>query len=260
MSNCIKRLSLLLFVIFSGAIIQPVQAQENQKLDSDRPSQGIPSAAVPRNHLQLEAGWQFQKDTRGDAEIKTNAYPTALLRYGLFNKVELRVQGAFKDSVTEDATRKSIKGFGPLGVGALVGLWEEKGLLPEAAFMIMITLPVGKEAFRPEDPEPQLRLSFTNKLTDKTDLNYNLVQGWTGGNKNTGYTVSLSNEVSEKLGVFAEVFGNKESGEKAEHQADAGILIRLLDNLQLDVAAGTQLNKAAPDYFVTAGLTARLPR
>ncbi|WP_242927226.1 transporter [Pontibacter vulgaris] len=250
-----------LFVIIGFTTLLPycAQAQEKQKLESDRPDQGVSSTVVPKQSLQIEAGWLYQKDKAGEVTLKTIAYPSVLLRYGLLHKLELRLQTALKDSVIERSTEKRIKGIAPVSVGAKASLWKGQGLLPEGAFIFMITLPVGSKALRPDNPEPQLRLSFTNKLADKTDFNYNLVQSWVSGISNTGYTAALSQDFTDKFTVYAEVFGNKPKGETAAHQADGGLLFLLRDNLQLDVAAGTKLTSAAPDYFITAGISARLP-
>lgn len=212
---------------------------------------------MPQRMVQLEAG--FLREKR-DEQIKVHAYPTALLRLGLLEGIELRMQGALKDSVIENGTERRIKGFGPLSIGTKVRLWQESGWRPEAALMAMLALPVGSEVFRPDNPEPQFSLGFFNKLSEKMDLTYNLGYGWKKGDAVSAYGVNVMRELTGNLTLFVEAFGEKQKGEQAEHQADLGLLYLLLPNLQLDVAAGKRLNKAAPRSFVTAGLAVRLPR
>ena len=48
--------------------------------------------------------------------------------------------------------------------------------------------------------------------------------------------------------------------EPALHAADAGASLLLADNLQIDLFGGVGLTPNAPDYFVNAGLSLRLPR
>ncbi|MDX5421867.1 MAG: transporter [Hymenobacteraceae bacterium] len=234
--------------------------QGEQELVSDRPDQTEASAVVPKGTFQLEAGLLFQKDSEAGLEIRNYAYPSALLRWGVLDWLELRVRASAKDSVVENSSRQNFSGVGPLGVGTKIKLWEGQGWRPEAALMATVTLPVGSRSFRPDDPEPELRLAFMNEITQKLEVQYNLVYGRTGGDLARGYAVSMSGDLSDKLTLYGEVFGRKQKGEKAEHQADGGFLFLLRPSLQLDVAVGRRLNKAAPDYFVTTGFSLRLPR
>ncbi|WP_276496446.1 transporter [Pontibacter litorisediminis] len=235
-------------------------AQGEEKIKTDRPDQTEASTLIPKGTVQLEAGYFYQKATAEGLSIRTHAYPTALLRVGVLDRLELRVLSAIRDSVVENGVKLDVDGLAPLNLGLKVKLWEEQGWRPEAALLVRAALPVGSRAFRPDEPEPELRLSLSNEVTDKIEIAYNLTHSWVEGDPRRGYTVSLSGEVHNKLTVFGEVFGNKQKGEKAEHQADAGVLFLLLPHLQLDVAAGAGLNKAAPDFFFTTGIAVRLPR
>ncbi|WP_018479165.1 transporter [Pontibacter roseus] len=233
---------------------------EEEKISSDRPDQSQGPTLVPRHTLQFEAGYLYQRRRQDGLDIRTSAYPTALLRIGLAEKVELRLQGAMKDSVIENGARRRLEGFGPLSIGAKIHLWEESGWRPEAALAAMLALPVASRIFRPDNVEPQFNLGLANALSEKLDLTYNLGYGWTGGNPVPSYGANIERELSDKLTVYLEAFGSKEKGEPAEHMADVGLLLLVLPNLQLDLAAGRGLSKAAPDYFVTAGFSGRLPR
>jgi hypothetical protein len=124
----------------------------------------------------------------------------------------------------------------------------------------MVALPVASRVFRPDNPEPQFNVGFANELSGKTELSYNVGYGWTDGESGSSYGLNITRGVTDRVSVYVEAFGSKQKGEPAEHQADLGLLFLLLPNLQLDVAAGRGLNKAAPDYFLTAGLATRLPR
>ncbi|MBX0332257.1 transporter [Pontibacter sp. HSC-14F20] len=250
-----KALVPVLLVFLFCALLLPAQAQE--ELSADRPDNSQGPGIISRGYVQLEAGYNYQKL---NANIRTYAYPTALLRIGLLEGVELRVQGAVKDSVIENGTERHIKGWGPLSVGTKVRIWEEKGWRPEAALSAMLTLPLASEVFKPDNPEPQLGLGFSNALSEKLELTYTLGYGWTDGEPVRSYGANLTRQFIDKLMLYLEVFGSKEKSETAEHQADVGILYLVLPNLQFDVAAGRRLNKAAPHYFFTTGLAFRLPR
>jgi hypothetical protein len=256
-----RQLKWLLMVLLLFVYIQQGHGQDEvPEFATDRPDEAEAASLVPRKTVQLETGLYFQKDTEGASEHKMRGYPSALIRLGVLDWLELRVQSARKDSVVERGRRFRTSGFAPLGVGAKIKLWEERGLLPQAAFMTMVALPIGSRDFRPENPEPTLRLLLKNSLTDKLDLSYNLVYAWIEGDPTKGYAISLGFDLSDKFTIYGEAFGSKQTGEKAEHMADGGLMFKLLPNLQLDIGAGTALNSAAPDYFLTTGISVRLPR
>ncbi|PKV62847.1 transporter [Pontibacter ramchanderi] len=251
------RVLLLLSFLVSAAMLPAHAQQEREDINADRPDRSQGPGIVSRGFVQLEAGYNYQK--LNDA-IRTHAYPTALLRIGLLEGVELRLQGAIKDSVIENGTSRRIKGWGPLSVGTKVKLWKESGWRPEAALSAMLALPLGSDVFKPDNAEPQFSLGFSNAISEKLDLTYNLGYGWTGGNPEFSYGANITRQFIDRLSLYLEVFGDKGRGEPAEHQADLGLLFLLLPNLQFDLAAGRRLNKAAPRRFVTTGLAFRFPR
>ncbi|WP_162055759.1 transporter [Pontibacter pamirensis] len=247
---------LLIFILIQQGYCQG----EVPEFETDRPDQAEAASLVPRKMIQLETGLYFQKDIQMGVEKELKAYPSALTRYGVVDWLELRVQSALRDSVIESPRRFRTSGFAPLTVGAKVKLWDEQGLRPQAAFMTMVTLPVGSRHLRPDNPDPLFRLLLKNSLTEKLSLSYNVVYGWVDGDLLKGYAVSLGYGISDRFTVYGEVFGDKQQGDKAKHSVDGGLLFMILPNLQFDVAAGRALNEAATDFFITTGLSLRLPR
>ncbi|WP_241739241.1 transporter [Pontibacter beigongshangensis] len=259
--RCVCHLKYLLtFCVVVLLAIRAIAQDEPPEMITDRPDQTESSVVMPRNMVQLESGFFFQKDWEGARELKSHAYPTTLLRVGVLEGLELLFLAAYRDSVIQNGERRKLEGMGPLSVGAKAKLWDEKGWLPQAALLFRVLLPTGDRRFRPSGAEPHMRLNLSHALTSKIEFAYNLVHGWSEGKSVPGYTASVSYEIADKFTVFAEVFGSKEEGEPAGHQADAGILFLLLPNLQLDAAFGTRLNSAAPDYFIITGFSVRLPR
>ncbi|MBJ6118974.1 transporter [Pontibacter sp. BT310] len=248
-----------LFVTFQ-AYSQKQDTTSVPDLETDRPDQTESASVVPRKSIQIEAGLYFQKDKAGATDIKYVAHPSALMRFGVLSWLELRAEGTYQTVTIEEESRKKLNGFGPLTVGAKAKLWDENGLRPQTALMTMFDLPVGHNAFAPANPEVNLRLLFKNSLSEKVDLSYNLAYGWEDGEAVKSYTVSLATELSDKIGVFGEVFGDKTNGEKATHSFDAGFTVLVLPNLQVDLAAGTAISSSSPEYFVTTGFSVRLPR
>lgn len=239
---------------------QEVKPTSQPDLETDRPDQTEAASVVPSKTIQLETGLYFLKDKSGNATLHYTAYPTALVRFGILDWLELRAEGTYQRFVMEDEIRTKANGFGPLTIGTKVQLWKENGFRPQAAAMAMVDLPVGNKAFKPEDPQLGLRLMFKNSVSENTDLNYNLAYGWEDGEPVMGYAVSIGRSLNDRVTVYGEVFGDKPNGAKAEHSFDTGLLFLISPTLQVDIAAGTALNSQAPDYFITTGLSLRLPR
>lgn len=76
------------------------------------------------------------------------------------------------------------------------------------------------------------------------------------------YTATTGIGVSDKLGMFIEVFGdvplNAPGGTR--HYADGGLTYRVRENIQLDLSGGVGLNTAADGWFVGAGISVRFAR
>jgi hypothetical protein len=230
------------------------QAPKTKPISTGRPDQTTGTSIVPRHALQLESGLRYQ---RGKT-VRAYNYPALQLRYGLLDWLELRFGVNVQDSVRADTGRRP-RGIGPPALGARLHLWEQHGLLPEAAFTAELTPPLGHEALRPAAAETRLRLGFTNSLSDKVAVTYTYGYGWLAGDKEQKYAAKLGIDFNAYLSGYAEFFGTTTHGRRPDNEADAGLRWRLRPNVQLDVAAGLGLSYAAPAYFVTTGFSIRLP-
>jgi hypothetical protein len=74
------------------------------------------------------------------------------------------------------------------------------------------------------------------------------------------YSVALGIGLIENLGMFVESFGAIQEAGTAQHQLDAGFTYLLTPNFQVDISGGIGLNDAAPDNFISFGLSYRIPR
>ena len=72
--------------------------------------------------------------------------------------------------------------------------------------------------------------------------------------------LALSRSLGERLGAFVEYFADIEESASDQHSLDGGFTWLARDDLQLDLSAGIGLNDEAPDFFVAAGVSWRLPR
>ena len=76
------------------------------------------------------------------------------------------------------------------------------------------------------------------------------------------YSVALGVRLTDRLGTFLELFGDRQVTSPLATSAsmDGGLTLLLTDIVQLDVYVGSGLRGPTSDLFVGTGLSFRLPR
>jgi hypothetical protein len=249
----------------------PSFGQEPAAISPDRPGQSTPPGILAPGYVQLEAGVQLTGDKTGDgnAEITTQtlSVPAGLIRIGLLKTMELRLSTEFRSVKTSfggtaggDTT---ISGLAGIALGTKVGITQEEGAIPETALLLTLGLPeIGSENFRPASVAPSFLLAMRNGLSSAVNLYYNLGAYWDGATPSgTGqYGISLGVSLSNNLSAFGEIYGNLKTGALPLHATDAGLALVVDPCIQLDLSGGVGITPSAPDYFINAGVSLRLPR
>jgi hypothetical protein len=159
--------------------------------------------------------------------------------------------------------------MGDAEAGLKLSLWDEAGARPQAALLAGVSLPVGSSGFSSGHADPSFRFSLSLTLSDRVGLGYNAGFEWeSAGGDATGsetqasfiYTAAVGVGLTDRIGVFAEAFGDLPAGDDGEgsHSLDGGVTLLLSGDLQLDVAAGVAVSGAAPDWFLGMGVSLRL--
>jgi len=258
----------LIFVVQLFCLTIPVWAQDNtQVVNSDRPDRTQGPAVVPPGTVQIETGLQYQKDKSANPPTKEFLYPETLIRVGIVPWAEIRFNAEYKQvshkATSEHAVMRE-KGFNNVQVGTKLKFYEGKGAIPAIGFQGNITLPWGSNSFRPARVSPEGALVFSNKITDKLDVQYNVGYGRLPGEDTyqgkAYYAIGTNLKLIDNLQCYGEFFAQKAKALPVENTVDVGLMVQTLPNLLLDVAMGMGVSKAASGYFVGTGLTWRLPR
>jgi hypothetical protein len=246
---------MLLLLTAMGANAQIQDEKKPEPIETDRPDQTESPSIVPKGMIQVETGFSFEQT---DDDIKNLLTPSVLWKYGVTDKFELRLITEF---ASEDTVGETLSGFKPILVGLKVSLSEEKGIIPKTSFIAHLLLPnIASEDFKAEHYAGEFRFTMQHTLSDKVKLGYNLGAEWDGESPDATfvYTFTTGFSITEKFGIYAEVFGFAPENETAYHSFDGGITYLLSDNAMIDASGGFGLTENAPDYYAALGFSFRL--
>ena len=244
-----------------------ISAQETENLDliTDRPDATESPNTVPQNHIQIETGLYYDSFSENDIQQETKGYNTTLLRFGVLKNLEVRLGWDFEEtqySVNNEDLKNILSGFSPLLIGAKVEIAQENKLLPNIGLLVHAHLPFfASKDYRPKTTGLEAIFSFAHTLSEKSNLSYNLGASWQNDADGIEYiyTLAYGYSLTDRLGIYGEVYGNLPENNRAQHFADAGITYLVKDNLQLDATLGTGITKDQ-DILLGAGISYRIPK
>lgn len=236
---------------------------QQKEMITDRPTKTESASVLLINDFQLETGFLYE---HFDETRSNTTYNSSLFRYGLFEMVELRLGLEYLGTnVSMAGGEFDVNGFGPIKVGGKLFLHEEvKNSFPELAFITTFSIPKsGANEFENKNPGVDLRLAVAYSLNETMSLGANLGVVWSG-RETEDYGVGIYSTViglnlSEKVNVFAELYGFCPGEGKNDHRWDGGITYAINDDLQFDFSSGIGLSKVSPDFFISFGLSIRMP-
>ena len=239
-----------------GASAQP-QAPE---LVTDRPDQTESAVAMPQGLVQVETGYLFARAHDG---ADTHTAPGTLVRIGLGGRTELRLGHT---GIIGSGGRR---GAGDSEIGAKVNLIPvADGWRPQLAVLGGLSLPTGADRYSSGGADPSFLFAFAHDLAPRLSLGYNAGAAWesVAGHPDRDafivYSLVLGVSLTDRLGTFLEVFGDRQVTGAAATSAsvDAGFTLLLDDLVQWDVSVGRRLHGPAEELFVGTGLSFRVPR
>lgn len=202
-----------------------------------------PAAAIERSMLQLEFESLYVIEKEGAEKINSWSIPSILVRYGLSDAVELQLNVPYlKESTFEDENMVSSRTFlDNVQAGLSVNLWEEQGVLPQAAIMARALVPVYYN--KTIEIGTLVALNLSNTLSKQLSLNYNI--GWVADREGSSgyYIANLSWEISPSIHSFVEFFGSTYNKIDMNHNVNSGIGFNLGNSFCLDLSVASGLNQ-----------------
>lgn len=257
------RTILTLLLIISA---EYVMAQDSiPALITDRPDQTESAEVVPLKSLQIETGFVMENSQSNHYKQTSFAYNSTLLRYGLFENMELRLGLEYlgdEIKISAPDSTNTTSGLSPLNLGFKIKIQSENGWQPAIALLGALVMPFTASAnYKPRYTATNMRFSFAHTLSQSVSLGYNLGVEFDGETPNPSYfySASLGIGITEKTGAFIESYGLLKERGKPSHLADAGLTYLIRQNLQIDVSGGFGIENGA-DNFISFGITYRLPQ
>jgi hypothetical protein len=234
-------------------------AQETGRMETDRPDQTESPYLTKHRFIQGEIGFNYEK-AQG---LKTLVHPTALWKYGLSKKFELRLITELVSAETPlmiPSGNDYNSGLLPVQLGGKLALFEEKGLLPKTSLIFHVAAPkMASKKFRASKWAPNFRFVMQNTLSENVGLGYNLGAEWDGESNTPAwiYTFAPGFNIGKSWYGYVEAFGSIRKGEKPEHAIDGGIAYYFSDHTKIDFSAGYGLSENAVDWYSAIGFSFR---
>lgn len=241
-------------------------AQQEEYIITDRPDITESALVIPLNSFQLETGFVFQKEKykEGETSIQSDniIFFSSLFRYGFSENIELRFGGEYlsRKTTTSAENESEIQGMNGLFIGSKFQLFKNRDAINDLALLFEIQLPFGNAKLKPDKFEPALILSADKNIARNLELGVNIGFEYNSDiEKNyIVYSTSLGFDLNDRLGVFAEYFGNAVNKMNPRHNLDFGITYLQRKNIQIDASAGTLIFNNETDWFGSIGFSVRI--
>jgi len=229
--------SITLFIILFFLINNLIFSQD---IITDRPDQTESANTLDKGSLQIETGFLSSRDREKKKLLKQNLTPTNLFRYGITNKLELRLLTQFESQTTN---KIKISGISDLELGIKIELLKRKNLNREISFLSYLIMPTASDEMSLNSFGISNRMIFSHTLSDKTGLGYNLGYDYFGiGKGNLTYTLVIGTSLTEKIGFFMEPYGKLVEFKNLILNFDTGFTFLIKKNLQFDCSYGAGIN------------------
>lgn len=261
-ANKMKQYLLLILPLLTN-YLHAQEYSSQAELITDRPDATESPNVMSKGFLQIETGSFYEEFKYGNVKEKAFTYNTSLIRYGLLDNLELRLGWDFQEITNEidGAELPDIQsGFTPLLIGAKVGIAEENGILPQIGLLGHLYLPLSAgQDYRPETTGVDFRFAFDHSLNDRSGIAYNLGAQWGDDSPEAAYvyTVVYGISLTNKLGAYAELYGDFPEDSIANHYWDAGFTYLVNKDFQLDATIGSGIDNAQR-ILLSAGFSYRI--
>lgn len=214
--------------------------QGTEPLVSDRPDQSDGAYVLPKKIFQVESGFSL---------LKSEYQHTTMLRYGLTNSTEVRLQ--FDQSILDK--RYTVL---PTTLSVKQRLIKQDGIIPTITFIgYGIYDRITVEDNQQNKYEGMALLAFQNDFSDISGIEYNI--GTNSAGTDLILTLLYAYRVHPKLNLFVEYFSEFANDTSPNHNIDGGALYHITDHFQVDIGIGAHIDTVIDAPFINIGVSYR---
>ena len=197
-----------------------------QTISTDRPSALTENAStLLDNGLQLETGILINSDFK---ELDTSSIPNFLMRYGITNKIEIRI---INDLLYDE--------LGKISLGNWT-LGSKIQLIKTDQYAISVLPSIEFDGFSGEFStiiEQPINTKIVGSWALSSSLGLGYTLGYTLNDNILGYSLLISKSLNDNFTTFIELYGFNN-----EINIDTGLAYLINEKLQFDTYFGTGLN------------------
>lgn len=235
-----------------------VGAQSLGDMSSDRKTHTKTAMALPKGIIQIETGFHYEGDRESGVKVSFFNLNTTLLRLGVTDGFELRLEGAYsKLSVNGNG----VAGMSPVKIGFKSQVATSNGSSPDIAIIGgLVPANSGSRHFSDARWGVEALSAFGWSLPKKLDLGANI--GFVTDTEFQSFQVPVSGAlgfpIDYKLGGFVELIGVFQKSDDTQISGATGLTYKQSTDLQFDIYIGKGINKPANDWFYGFGLSWRM--
>jgi hypothetical protein len=215
------------------------------------------AGTVERGKFQLETGFDFTRQDNLDKESS----PSLSLTYGMFERMDIGMGGAYLFANPHEGKKEN--GLADTTLKLKYRFLDDREWGPAFAISGMLKIPTARESKGLGSGKTDFNINaiFTKNLSKSLALYLNLGFTFIGDhdtNHEFNYSLAGQFALSDKWALVGEIFGvNNFNGHKRDDPVSglAGIQFMLSENFVLDAGVEVGMNRAAPDFRLTTGVT-----
>jgi hypothetical protein len=238
--------------LIAALLALPLVAQAGRPLAIDD------AGSVDHQRFQLEAGvgYVHESDTRHFDFLFGLSYgllPTLQVGFGFGSQLEERVEGA--------SGRHTATGLGDLTLGVKWNPLSADRFWADHSLALTVKLPTSDEdrGFGSGKTDVDLTYIATKPLGEKFNVDFNLGYMWVGGEDPDvlHYGLAARWQAFDKVELVGEVFADTalSNGHETAVALNGGLRWEVWSDVVWDAAIGAGLNRHAPDWTATIGVT-----
>lgn len=227
-----KKLSLLFGLVLAFGVCHA--QEELPTVVPDRPGFTFGADVVQHHKITWDNGFAFESNKDGAHTLTLNS---TVLRYGLFENMELRVGTDFL-MYNNGGTMEPTFGIAPLCIGTKIKVYEGNGILPAVGLLAELKSPhVGSRELLPSHLAPAMYAIFEHAIGERLWLCYNAGLEWDGETAapKTFLALGFGGSITETLGAYVETYNYLHREDENQYMTEFGLTWLASRRVQLDV-------------------------